>query len=153
MKPIISVVLFFAANLFLFGQENADEIQFLQSVYGMDKREIIEEFVEIDEVQSNSFWRLYEEYEVKRKELGQKRFALLKKYVDEFGQVSKEDARNFMQEAISLRIRSDNLKDSYFKKISVETDPVVAMQFYQIETYLSDLIRQELLEGIYTSKK
>ena len=152
MKPIIAIVLFLSTYSFSFGQENADEIQLLQSLYGMDKRSIIEEFVEIDQSQSNSFWELYEEYEVKRKALGQKRFALLKKYVDEFGEVSEKDASNFMKEAIGLRIKSDNLKDSYYKKLSTATDPVVAMQFYQIETYLSDLIRQELLEGIYTSK-
>jgi hypothetical protein len=30
---------------------------------------------------------------------------------------------------------------------------VVAMQFYQVESYLSDLIRIGLLEEIYTSKR
>ena len=71
----------------------------------------------------------------------------------DFGQVSAVDADNFMKEAIQLRIKSDNLRDSYFKKIKSRTDPVVAMQFYQIESYLSDLIRIELLEEVYTSKR
>jgi hypothetical protein len=78
---------------------------------------------------------------------------LINKYVDDFGQVSATDADNFMREAIQLRIKSDNLRDSYFKKIKSRTDPVVAMQFYQIESYLSDLIRIEILEEIFTAKQ
>ena len=134
-------------------QSNDDELQLMQSIYGMEKRDIVDEFVELTEAQKTEFWMLYDEYEVKRKELGKKRFDLITKYVDDFGKVNPVNADNFMKEAIQLRIKHDNLRDSYFKKIKARTDPVVAMQFYQIERYLSDLIRIELLEEIYTSKK
>ena len=50
-------------------------------------------------------------------------------------------------------IKSDKLIDSYYKKVKTKTDPIVAMQFYQIENYLADVIRMELLEEIYTTKK
>ena len=152
MKQFILMVVFFVGLQSVWGQQNVDELQLLQSVYGMDKRSIIEEFVDLAPEEEQKFWELYEEYEESRKKIGEKRFELLKKYVDEFGQVDAENASNFMKEAIQIRIKSDNLKDSYYKKISVATNPVAAMQFYQIETYLSELIRMELLEGIYTSK-
>lgn len=152
MKQFIFMALFFVAAQLSHGQQNIDELQLLQSAYGMDKRSIVEEFVDFSDDQKEAFWKLYDEYEIKRKELGQKRYELLNKYLDEFGQVSAEDATLFMRQAIGLRNKFDNLKDNYYKKISMATDPVVAMQFYQIETYLSNLIRIELLEGIYTSK-
>lgn len=133
-------------------QSNQDELQLMQSLYGMEKRDIVDEFVDLNESQQAEFWMLYDEYESKRKELGKKRFELINKYVDDYGVVNATDADNFMKEAIQLRIKSDNLKDSYFKKIKNKTDPVVAMQFYQIESYLSDLIRIEILEEIFTTK-
>ena len=151
---LISV--FFALVLpfsFISAQSNQDELQLMQSLYGMDKREIVDEFVDISESQQAVFWSLYDEYEVKRKDLGKKRFELINRYVNDFGEVSAADADNFMREAIQLRIKSDNLRDSYYKKVKSRTDPVVAMQFYQIESYLSDLIRIEILEEIYTFKK
>jgi hypothetical protein len=147
------IAFLFFSTLCLIAQSNDDELQLMQSLYGMDKREIISEFVELSDNQQNGFWQLYDEYESKRKELGKRRFELINKYVDDFGQVSATDADNFMKEAIQLRIKSDNLRDSYYKKIKARTDPVVAMQFYQIERYLSDLIRIEILEEVYTSKK
>jgi len=57
-----------------------------------------------------------------------------------------------MKDAISLRKSSEKLIDSYYKKIKKKTDPVVAMQFYQIETYISNLIRSEILEELFVTK-
>ncbi len=153
IRPYAFFFFFLLLGTVLQAQSNSDELQLMQSLYGMEKRDIVDEFVELNESQSDEFWKLYDEYELKRKDLGKRRIELINKYVGEFGQVSAVDADNFMKEAIQLRIKSDNLRDSYFKKIKSRTDPVVAMQFYQIESYLSDLIRIELLEEIYTSKR
>ena len=74
-------------------------------------------------------------------------------YVNDYGEVKPENADNFMKQVIPLRIKSDKLVDNYYKKVKTKTDPIVAMQFYQIENYLSDAIKMELLEEIYTTKK
>jgi hypothetical protein len=113
----------------------------------------VSEFIELNDSQEQEFWLLYDEYEEKRKDFGKERFRLLSSYVDDYGEVKPQDADNFMKQAIPLRIKSDKLVDNYYKKIKSRTDPIVAMQFYQIENYLADVIRMELLEEIYTTKK
>ena len=150
---ILSLVFMAFLSLGIFAQSNQDEIELMQSLYGMEKRDIVAEFIELSEVQEQEFWALYNEYENERKELGKKKFQLLQSYVDDYGQVKAEDADNFMKQAIPLRIKSDKLTDNYYKKIKTKTDPIVAMQFYQIENYLADAIKMELLEDIYTTKK
>ena len=152
-NKILSLVFIAFFSLTLFAQSNQDEIELMQSLYGMEKRDIVAEFIELSEVQEQEFWALYNEYENERKELGRKKFQLLQSYVDDYGQVKAEDADNFMKQAIPLRIKSDKLTDNYYKKIKTKTDPIVAMQFYQIENYLADAIKMELLEDIYTTKK
>lgn len=134
-------------------QTNQDEIQLMQSIYGMEKRDIVAEFVELNESQEKEFWSLYDEYELQRQEIGKERFRILTNYVNDFGEVKPQDADNFMKQAIPLRIKADKLLDSYYKKVKTKTDPIVAMQFYQIENYLSDAIRMEILEEIYITKK
>jgi len=153
MKYTYFFFLLFVIGLSVNAQNNQDELQLMQSLYGMDKRDIVEEFVEVSQEQNADFWRLYDEYEIKRKELGKNRYELFQKYVNEYGEVNPADADNFMKMAIQLRIKMDNLRDSYYKKIKTRTSAVVGMQFYQIERYLSDLIRIELLEEIYTTNK
>jgi len=152
LRSLFIALLLMAFTPSVSAQSNEDELQLMQSLYGMEKRDIVDEFVELTDAQSSEFWRLYDEYEAKRKELGKKRFELINKYVNDYGKVSPANADTFMKEAIQLRIKYDNLRDSYYKKIKSRTDPVVAMQFYQLERYLSDLIRIEILEEIYTTK-
>ena len=111
------------------------------------------EFIELSDLQENEFWKIYDEYEEKRKEIGKEKLRLLNAYVNDYGEVKPQDADLFMKQAIPLRMKSDKLVDTYYKKVKSKTDPIVAMQFYQIENYLSDAIRMELLEEIYTTKK
>lgn len=152
-KALLLLFFFLSAYGITLSQSNQDELQLMQSLYGMDKRKIVEEFIEIDEINSRAFWELYDEYEVKRKEIGLKRFRLTQEYVQEYGEVKPEDADNFMKKVIPLRIESDKLLDQYYKKVRSYTNPVVAMQFYQMERYLDGVIRNELLEDIFTTNK
>jgi len=153
VNKIRSLVVFAFISMGIFAQENQDEVMLMQSLYGMEKRDIVAEFIELSEAQEKEFWILYDEYENQRKELGKQKYELISGYVSDYGEVKPEDADIFMNKVIPLRNKSDKLVDTYYKKIKAKTDPVVAMQFYQIENYLSDVIRIKLLEDIYISKK
>ena len=152
-KTLLPFIFILAVTFNNIAQTNQDEVQLMQSIYGMEKRDIVGEFIELNDSQENEFWSLYDEYELKRQEIGKERMRLLTSYVNDYGEVKPENADNFMKQVIPLRIKSDKLIDNYYKKIKTKTDPVVAMQFYQMENYLADAIKMELLEEIYTTKK
>ena len=152
-KSILSILFITCFSFSNIAQTNQDEVQLMQSLYGMEKRDIVAEFIELNDSQQKEFWLLYDEYEIKRQEIGKERFRLLTSYVNDYGEVKPENADNFMKQVIPLRIKSDKLVDNYYKKVKTKTDPIVAMQFYQIENYLFDAIKMELLEEIYTTKK
>ncbi|MCK5814617.1 MAG: hypothetical protein KAH07_01605 [Flavobacteriaceae bacterium] len=153
MKKISVFLIAILCSLTGFSQSSQNEIDLIQSVYGMEKKELVTSFVELDDDQKVAFWELYDTYEVKRNELGKERFDMLNKYVSDYGEIAHENADGIMKDGISLRKKSDKLIDGYYKKIKNKTDPVVALQFYQLERYLSDLIRISLLEELYTLKK
>ena len=153
IKSLLSFIIILFISFSNLAQTTQDEVQLMQSLYGMEKRDIIGEFIELNESQENEFWKIYDEYELKRQEIGKERYRLLTSYVNDYGEVRPENADNFMKQVIPLRIKSDKLVDNYYKKIKSRTDPIVAMQFYQIENYLADAIKMELLEEIYTTKK
>ena len=152
MKKINFLIVAILFTTTSFAQSAQNEIELIQSVYGMEKKEIVTSFVELDEDQKTNFWILYDAYELKRKELGKNKFAVLLKYVDDFGEILPEDAELIMKKSIAMRKKSDKLIDNYYKKIKKKTDPVVALQFYQIERYLTGVIRTELLEELFTTK-
>jgi len=153
MKKIVFLVLVLVVATTGISQTFQDEVKLMQSIYGMDKKDIVAEFIELNSGQEDAFWKLYDEYEVKRKEIGKKKFEIIWNYVNDYGEIKPEDAETMMNESIPLRKRSDDLVDTYYKKIKNKTDPVVAVQFYQIENYLSDLIRIKLLEEVFITKQ
>ncbi len=152
MKKLFILILSVLFTITSFSQSFQNELELMQSLYGMEKKDIVDDFIELNENQKEDFWILYNEYELERKEIGKIKFNLLLRYVDDYGEIKPENAEMLMKEAIPLRKKSDKLIDSYYKKIKKKIDPVVALQFYQVENYLSDLIRLQLLEEIYTTK-
>lgn len=72
MKKIILIAIctLFAVNLN--AQSNTDEIALIQSAYGMEKKQIIIQFMKLTEAENAGFWKIYDEYEAERKELGKK---------------------------------------------------------------------------------
>jgi hypothetical protein len=125
-----------------------EEIQMVQELFGSEKKAIIEENVDLTGVNADSFWKLYTEYEKQRQEIGQAKLELLQKYTMKKGALTNQQATDLMAEAVPLRTAEDKLILNYTKRIGKATSPLVSVQFYQIEHYISDGIRFSILNNI-----
>jgi len=145
-------ILFIAAILFInvsFSQDySIEEIEVVQNLFGAEKKAIIEENVDLTGVDKEVFWKLYQEYETARKQIGKEKLELLNKYTTKKGKVTNTQAENLLKVAIPLREREDKLILNYTKKLKKATNALVAAQFYQIEHYISDGIRFSILHNI-----
>lgn len=136
-------------------QSNKEEVDFFQSIFGMEKKNMVAEFVnvDLDATKATAFWALYDEYEAQRKDLGKKRIDLLKQYSENYDKMAPETADAWMKEVIKLGASTDKLLVSYYKKINKATDPIVALKFWHIENYILTGIRISILEEIPFVKK
>jgi len=148
MKKAIFIISMFAFSSTAFAQSNTEEIDYIQSVFGMEKKAFVAEFMQVDGTQGDAFWALYDEYETKRKDLGKRRIALLEKYANSYGDMDDETTAEILSEMMSLQSGTDKLIGSYAKKIKKEVGVTAAAQFYQIEGYIVSKIRAEILENI-----
>jgi len=148
MRTFYLLVLLSLAFSSLNAQSAKEEVDFMQSVFGMEKKALVADFVKPSAAQKDAFWQLYDEYEMARKELGKKRIELLLKYEENFDNLSNELAADLLKEVLALTKKNDKLLASYVKKVAKATDPVVAMQFNQIETYVMSEIRLALSDGL-----
>ena len=105
--PFIIMALFF--NISFSQNFSADEIEVIQNVFGSEKKMIIQENIDLSGVNANKFWELYDEYEATRKELGNEKMELLKKYTTQKGAVSVMQADALMKKAIPVRAAEENL--------------------------------------------
>lgn len=143
---IISVIIL--GSSFVNAQSAKEEVDFIQAVFGMEKKALIAEFVLVPESQETAFWEIYDEYETKRKTLGQQRYELLYEYAEEYENLTSEQADEWTKKVMTLQGKTDKLIATYYKKVKKISDGMVATQFYQIETYILTEIRAEILEDI-----
>ncbi|MCO5725407.1 hypothetical protein [Robiginitalea marina] len=129
-------------------QSNVEEIDFIQSIFGAEKKQITSMFINLEGQQADAFWKLYDEYEVKRKLLGKERFELIRRYAEEYSGITAEQTDELMGKAIKLRNANNKLVDTYYKKIRKAAGSIAAAQFHQLESYIQAEIRTELFESI-----
>jgi len=146
-KSILFIAILFLAS-FAKAQSDKEEIELMQAAFGMDKKEIVNEFVKPSDTQKDAFWKLYDQYETERKSLGRERIDLLKQYAAQYKAMTGEQADAWTKKAMDLQKRTDKLITTYYDKVKSASDPIVATQFYQIENYILANVRAEILENV-----
>ena len=145
------LTLIFTALLFVGianAQSNKEEIDLIQSVFGKEKKAMVSDFLQIQPAKSDAFWKLYDEYEVSRKELGVNRINMLEKYANNYKSMAPETADAMLKDLIKNATATDKLIVKYTDKVKKITDPVTAFKFYHIENYILTSIRTRILENI-----
>lgn len=149
MKKItLLIAALFVFNASFAQDEMTEEFQIMQQIFGDEKRSIIEDNINLDGVDAAAFWKLYDEYESNREELGVARLELLNKYTNKQGSLTNQQASDLLAEAVPLRNAEDKLILTYTKRIEKATSALVSVQFYQIEHYISDGVRFSVLNNI-----
>ena len=144
---LLLVSLFFINTSF--AQENtAEEIAWMQELFGQEKKAIIAENIDLTGVNTEAFWKLYDQFEAQRQDVGREKLALLQKYTTKPGNLTNFQASELLADAIALRTAEDKLIINYTKRIGKATSELVSAQFYQIEHYISDGIRFSILNDI-----
>ena len=151
MKKIISITASILLIAVVFAQtakaqSAKEEMDFYQSIFGMEKKAVVADFLDIET--DNPFWALYDAYETERKELGKKRVAVLVDYAENYDNLNDEKYDEIIANMISLRKSHDKLSDSYYKKIKKASGSKVAAQFFQLEAYFLSQIRATIMQEI-----
>jgi hypothetical protein len=148
MKKILLTTVMLAITCIAFSQSNKEEIDFMQSAFGMEKKAMAAEFIKLEGAQKDAFWSAYDEYETKRKELGKKRIGLLSKYADGYSSLDDGSTDKIINEIISLQGETDKLIVTYYNKMKKGSGVKAAAQFYQFENYILSKVRAEIMENI-----
>lgn len=149
MKKISLVIsILFLTVVTAFSQSNKEEVELYQSIFGMEKKVVVQEFIKLEGEKETAFWSLYDEYETARKSHGQKRLTLLNKYVESYLELDDIKTEEIMKEMISLGKDYNKLIAKYYKSIKKECGIKSAGQFYQLEIYFQSAIRLTIMEQI-----
>lgn len=147
MKQLLILAALFVSSVG-FAQSNTEDIDLIQSLYGMEKKAIVADFIALSGDQADAFWGLYDAYEMERKSLGKERIALLEKYAYHYSSLDDATTDALIKEMNSLGAKTDKLISKYYGKMKKSAGVKSAAQFVQIEAYLLSVTRASILENI-----
>jgi hypothetical protein len=144
MKKIFLGVLVILLAFAVKSQTINEEYALVQSIYGLEKKDLIAKHMTLEESQMDMFWQLYEEYELERKEIGLKRAVNIAAYAGKYEKLTNEDADLLMKTSFEINLKFVQLWEKTYKKMARSISPVSAAQFIQAEMFIENMVRQEL---------
>jgi uroporphyrinogen-III synthase len=148
MKKLILIAIVAVFAMASNAQSNAEEVALMQSVYGMQKRDLIAKHMKIEAGQAELFWQMYDEYEIARKEIGLKRVKNIELYAEKYENLTGADADAIIKASMEVQKSFVSLWEKTYKKMAKSVSPVTAAQFIQAEMFFENMVRQELSMNI-----
>lgn len=148
MKKITALVFFLiSANLGILAQDAPGEINYYQVLFGLEKNDIVELYIIFDDtIKEKNFWATYDEYEKERILLGQKRIDLIKQYITRYSNMTDIQTDEIIDQIEKQSVTMEKLIYKYSKRLRKSVGSREAGQFYQVENYLLNTIRSDVLE-------
>ena len=148
MKKLLFTLCFALTACITYGQDITSEIDFYQSAYGLEKKRIVENFMNLSGEKATAFWEVYNAYETERKEIGKNRIANLNTYSDVYENMTDEQADDITSKMLSNRAKQEKLYKKYFGKMKKVVGAKTALQFLELEVYLQTAISYAVMESI-----
>jgi hypothetical protein len=139
---------FFIAFSFIAFAQTPDEVQVAQGLWGMQKRDIVNQYMNMKPEEASKFWPIYDAYETERKKLGAERLQAISDYVNNYNALTNEKADAIIMKMFSSDEAYTHLQKTYYEKFKKEFGALKAAEFMQIELYLQTAIRFSIQDNI-----
>jgi hypothetical protein len=147
MKKVLSLIAFVCIG-FAATAQTADELAEIRKILGKEKKDLIKQFMSLNETDGAKFWPLYDEYSAKRKALADDRIDIIGDYADQYVGMTDDQSKQLAGRYFKNETSIMKLQQKYYKKISKAVSPLKAMQFMQAEQYLQTTIRSAIQDEI-----
>jgi hypothetical protein len=125
-----------------------EDVDIIQGVYGKSKKELVGGYMKLDSAQTVAFWKLYDEYEVERKALGQKKIQLINDYANNYATLTDAKADELAKASLKNNADYESLFSKYYEKNKKIIGAANAAKFIQLEIYLQTAIRSKIQDAI-----
>lgn len=125
-----------------------DEVAIVQSLYGKSKTDLVKQYMNLNETQTAAFQKIYDEYEVSRKEIGQRKVQLLNDYAENYATLDDAKAAELTEANLKSNADSEKLLTKTYNKVKKAIGGKNAAKFVQLEQYLQLAIRSGIQDSI-----
>lgn len=147
MKKLFFSILVGALSLGTHAQ-NANELEIFKSVFSIEKKAMLMDFLQLSDAEATAFWPIYEAYQKELNVLADRRIILISEYVNNYGAITAEEADAMMKESSEIIIKREKLRAKYYEKVKKATSSIRAAQFVQFERFVQNAIDSELNDSL-----
>jgi hypothetical protein len=131
-----------------FSQGIDDEITLLQAEFEMDKKQLIEAYMDLPESLAVGFWKVYRQYELERQMLSRERMLIINEYLEKVDSLDDETADDLALRTLRNDMKLSKLRKDYYKKFKKATSEKQAARFLQVDIYIHNTIRNLMQEDL-----
>jgi hypothetical protein len=147
-KTILIICAFVFGFLGAQAQQQKDEIQLIQAKWGLEKRDIVSNYMKFNASEAKAFWPVYDAFQTDLRALGKERMILISDYVNNFESTTNEKADRLATELLDNNVAYEKLNAKYYNKIKKVISPLRAAAYIQLETYIQTSIRVLVQDNI-----
>lgn len=123
-------------------------VELLRRDLNTQKTAILTVAMELDAAQSEKFWPIVREYDVKCATLDDRRTALVKQYAENYTTMTPAMAKDIAESWVKIETDLMKLKKDYVGKVSKALSPIEATRFLQVENFMDHLIGVQVLSEL-----
>jgi len=140
MKKLLIVTFLIVSAFTTQAQDINSYIELLRSDLNTQKKEIITEVMQFTDAESETFWKVNNDFENDFRKLGDRRVAVIKKYAENYDTMTDEKAEELIGEAFDFREDRLSLKRDLWKKLKKEIGAARAAKFIQLDNVIQLLV-------------
>ena len=152
MRKLIVLLIVFSISL-VNAQNMERYLELLRMDIKTEKVRIITEAMKLNDEESQKFWPLYREYDLKMTELNDEVLRIIKYYADNYQVMVDQRARELMNMSFDVNEKKSKLRRDYFKKFDKMLGATKAARFIQVERQLDQLITLQISVRLPLIKK
>lgn len=126
----------------------AEKIELTRWAIEIEKKELVARNMELSEPENQSFWSLYNDYQVALKRVDDRTFKLITDYAEHWKDLSDEKAQALLDEFLRIETQKLKLKKSYVKRFRRILPAKKVARYFQLENKWDAAIKAELAHNI-----
>jgi len=123
-------------------------IELLRSDLNTQKRQIVNETMQLDDKQARIFWPIYNQYEADLDKLGNEKLAIIQEYATNFLTMTNEKADELAQQVMALDDQKMALRRKYYDLMKKSLPAILVVRFFQVENQIQLLVDLQIASNL-----
>lgn len=123
-------------------------IQLLRTDLNAQKRQIVNETMQLDDKQARIFWPIYNHYEADLDKLDEEKLAIVQEYAANFLTMTNEKADDLAQRVMALDDQKMALRRKYYDLMKKSLATILVARFFQVEDQIQLLVDLKIASNL-----